>query len=55
MKDCYALKDKTPADQEIKIEYNKQAPHNHINNLEMVIIDNDKVRPLKENLFQMVD
>lgn len=43
---------KTLADLENNIKYDKQAPHNHINNPEADIVDGDKVMPLGNNMSQ---
>lgn len=45
------LQGKTSTDLKNNIKYDKQAPHNHINNLEMIIVDRDKVIPLKDNIL----
>lgn len=46
---------KTPTDLENNIEYNKQAPHNHINHPEVVTINIDEVMPLGDDMPQTAD
>lgn len=56
VENCRTLWDKTPsADLENNIEYDEQAPYNHIKNFKTDIVDGDKVMLLKNNMPQTVD
>lgn len=52
---CCALWDKTPIDLENNIQYDKQVPHNHINNPKADAVDRNEVMSLKNNMLQTVD
>lgn len=55
MVDCYAFWGKIPIDLENNIQYDKQAPHNHINNPMLDTIDRDQVMLLRNNMRQTAD
>ncbi len=55
MEDRRALWGKTLADLENNIEYDNQAPHNHINNPEAVTVDGDEVMSLGDDIPQTAD
>ena len=55
MEDPCALWDKTLADLENNIEYDKQALHNHINNPKVVTVNGNEVMLLGDNISQTAD
>lgn len=52
MENHYAFWDKTLANLENNIEYDKQAPHNYINHPKTFTIDGDEVMLLGDDILQ---